>query len=69
MLILATAGIEPDETISEPNTHNHGCFLYGNAHIRCDAPFRSLLWTCVRPPSAAPTTLLTLQTKDESETQ
>ena len=39
MLMLATAGLKPCETIGEQNTHKHGCHLCENAADGYDAIF------------------------------
>jgi len=39
MLMLATAGLKPYETIGESLTHKHGCHLCENAADGYDATF------------------------------
>ena len=47
MLMLATAGLKPCETTSEPSDHNHGCRLCENAADGYDAAFEGpLCRTC-----------------------
>ena len=39
MLMLATVGLKPYETIDEPDTHKYGCHLCENAADGYDAVF------------------------------